>query len=315
MTCEEVRENLSLYLYGELDFGLEEIIEQHLHICSACASALDQERTWHTAVLAEQVEVPLDLLSKSRRDFRDTIEVAREATVPAWIRWVDSLGLRPSSWSMRLATASLLICLGFGVSRLLERAEIVDPYEISGLSAQMGLLNPARARVRYIKPLGPNRVQLVVDEIRERSIEANSSDQRIAQLLLAASKDPTDPALRAESIGILNSQPGDEVRDALLDTVMHDSNAGVRLKALEGLSRFTGDPETRHAVTFVLSHDDNPDVRMQAINLLVPPPGDMSFSPELAGTLQQLMRNEPNDYIRTRCRHALEAMNASVDIY
>ena len=129
MTCEEVRENLSLYLYGELDFGVEEIIEQHLHICGACANALDQERTWHTAVLAEQVEVPLDLLSKCRREFRDTIEVAREASVPAWIRWVDSLGLRPSSWSMRLATASLLICLGFGVSRLLERAEIVDPYE------------------------------------------------------------------------------------------------------------------------------------------------------------------------------------------
>jgi HEAT repeats/Putative zinc-finger len=314
MTCEEVRESLSLYLYGELDFATEELVEQHLHLCSACASALGQERSWHAASLSHEVEVPLDLLSKCRLQLRDSVEVARDASEPVWVRWIDSLGLRPSSWSMRLATASLLICLGFGVSRLLERAEIIDPYQVGGFSAQMGFVNPARARVRYIKPLGPGRVQLVVDEIRERSFEGDSSDQRIAQLLLAASKDPTDPALRAESIGILNSQPGDEVRDALLDSIKHDPNAGVRLKALEGLSRFADDAETRHALSFVLSHDDNPDVRMQAINLLVPP-GDMSFSAELAGTLQQVMRSERNDYIRTRCRNALQAMNASVDIY
>lgn len=315
MTCEEVRQNLSLYLYGELGFDTEEVIEQHLHACSACTDELRQERLWHTAVRSDDVEVPLDLLSKCRQDLHESIEVAREASQPAWIRWIDSLGLRPSSWSMRLATASLLICLGFGISRLMERAEIVDPYTKIGFATQMGFFDPARARVRFVKPVGPNRVQMIVDEIQEHTIEADSSDQRITDLLVAAAKDPTDPALRVESVGILSNQNGDEVRQVLLDSVVHDPNAGVRLKALEGLARFNGDAATRSAVSFVLAHDENPDVRTQAVNVLVPEPGDMTFSPQLAGTLQQLMRTEPNDYIRMRCRRALQAMNASVDIY
>ena len=314
MTCQEIQRSFSLYLYGELDFDLEEAVEQHLHDCALCTKALGQERAWHAAMILEQSEPPLALLSKCREDLRDSIGVARDVAQPVWLRWVDSLGLRPSPWSMRLATASLLICLGFGISRLVERGQLAL-YSGDGSQEQMSILGPAQTRVRFIEPQGTDGVQLVVDEIRERVIAGSTSDDRIRRLLFTAAKDPTDPGLRVESMDILKSQPGDDVRDALLDAVTHDPNAGVRLKALQGLTRYTDDPETRHTVSFVLSHDENPDVRTQAIDLLVPSPGDITFSPQLAGTLQELMRTERNDYIRNRCQHALHAMNASVDIY
>jgi hypothetical protein len=87
------------------------------------------------------------------------------------------------------------------------------------------------------------------------------------------------------------------------------------MKALSALARFDSDPAARHVIAYVLEHDVNSDVRTQAIDLLVPSPASLAFSPQLAGTLQQLMRTERNDYIRARCQRALAAMNASSDVY
>ena len=36
MTCEETRKNLPLFLYGELSFDEEELLEGHMDECAAC---------------------------------------------------------------------------------------------------------------------------------------------------------------------------------------------------------------------------------------------------------------------------------------
>ena len=40
MTCEEARNNLPLFLYGELSFDEEEQVEVHVDECPACRIAL-----------------------------------------------------------------------------------------------------------------------------------------------------------------------------------------------------------------------------------------------------------------------------------
>ena len=62
MTCQQVQKDLSLYLYGELDFAREEELETHLSECAFCQRALAREKEWHTAANAERMDVPLDLL-------------------------------------------------------------------------------------------------------------------------------------------------------------------------------------------------------------------------------------------------------------
>jgi len=316
VTCSEAQANLSLYLYGELDFTTEEWLEAHLTECAACREALDRERHWHERLELQQSEVPLDFLSQCRQELRETLGIAREASEPGWIGWIDSLGLKPSPWSMRLAMASLLICLGFGVSRLVERNGLPGPeYPYAAATAHMGMMNPSQVRIRSIEPSSGDRIQFVIDEITEHVVSGTWQDEPIRQLLLSAAKDPTDPALRVDSVEILKNESGEDVRDTLVDVAQHDPSAGVRMKALAALGRFEGDPATRQAISYVLEHDVNPDVRTQAIDLLVPSPASLAFSPQLAGTLQQLMRTEQNDYIRTRCQRALAAMNASTDVY
>ena len=124
--------------------------------------------------------------------------------------------------------------------------------------------------------------------------------------------------------GIVTCYPGDitvedrqragghagQIRSALLEAVRHDPNAGVRLKALDGLKSFAGDSETRKALTQVLLTDDNPGVRTQVIDLLIPQRSDA-----MVGVLQELMVKEDNDYIRTRVQKALHEMNASIETY
>ena len=126
------------------------------------------------------------------------------------------------------------------------------------------------SRVRYVEPVSPGRVQIVLDETRQRVLSGSVDDEAIQRLLLTAAKDPSDAGLRVESVDLLkNNSQSAEIRKALVYSLQHDPNAGVRLKALDGLKQFAEDPDTRQALTQVLLKDDNPGVRTQVIDLLV----------------------------------------------
>jgi HEAT repeat protein len=154
-------------------------------------------------------------------------------------------------------------------------------------------------------------VKLLLEETRQRELSGQLGDGEIRRLLLAAAADPADPGLRVESIDLLKSQSSDdEVRKALLNALRGDPNCGVRLKAIEGLRAYAKDPETRRVLAAVLLNDDNPGVRTQAIDLLV-----QSKEPDVAGVLQELVRREGNNYVRSRSQRALSEMKASVGTF
>jgi hypothetical protein len=314
MSCHDVQTNLSLYLYGELDFAQEEALEQHLSGCALCQRALEREKSWHTALNSERVAPPLELLSACRRDLRTALSSTSGATSrrPAQ-SWFTQLGFSPTQWSMRVAAASFLVVIGFSAARWVDRNGVPG---VRGSETRMGLIDAATARIRDIEPGDNNRVRIVFDQIRPREITGRVNDDDIRQLLLAAMKDPADPSIRVDSVDILKSQDGSDVRDALISSVQHDPNAAVRLKALEGLRRFAGDPVTRDALKFVLQNDTDPGVRSEAIDVLVPVNQRVEFNPDLATMLQQIVRSErEDDYVRMRSLQLLQEMNASSSVY
>ncbi len=317
MTCHQVQTNLSLYLYGELDFATEEKIEQHLDECSLCQNALAREKSWHTVVNSESMDVPLELLSQCRRDLRTAIS-SSDVTRKPRIKWWNSgqpFGFFATRWSARVALATFLVFVGFSAARWLDRNGVPGGIEISGTN-QMGLLDPGSARIRDIQSDGNQHVRIIVDRIRQQEIAGRVDDQDVRQWLLAAMRDPADPGIRVDSVEVLQGQGGSDIRDALLYSIRHDSNAAVRLKALESLRLFAGDPAARETLRFVLEHDRDPGVRSEAIDILAPLSESIEFSPALAGTLQQIVRSEQNDdYVRMRCLQVLGKMNASFDVY
>lgn len=316
MTCQQVQLNLSLYLYGELDFAQEEELERHLEQCAWCERALTREKTWHTSVSAESVDVPLDFLAECREDLRNAVKLRSSAG--KWKRFLDSwpepLGFSPSSWSFRMAVGSFLVFVGFSLGQFVHTSGNYAP--LRGVS-EMGLLNPYTSRIKNIQAGRDGQVRIIFDQVREGQLVGQADSAEVRKLLLSAAKDAADPGLQVDSVNILKDQGGDDIRDVLLDVVRHDANAGVRLKALEALRRYSDDSATRQGVAFVLEHDDNPGVRSQAIDMLVPSSGRIGFSPELANTLEEVIRSEQNDddYVQMRCLQVLQEMGAVSNVY
>jgi hypothetical protein len=305
--CQWSRDRFALLLYGELNFDDEERVEAHLDACADCRAALLREKALHAAFDTVEIAPSPSLLRECREDLRlRLIEEPAPRAAGWWERTVDALTLRPSAGMLRPVGALTLIALGFFGARLLPYADLSGQFNASSLTPD--------ARVRYVEPQNGGRVQIVVDETRQRIISGKLDDAPIRGLLLAAAKDPSDPGLRAETLGILNARAQSaDVRGALIFAMEHDKNAGVREKAINGLTPFTADPEVRNALTYVLLSDSNPGLRTEAIDLLTRGP---QVDRQLIGTLQELMlRGEQLGYVRERCRRVLQAVNASAETY
>jgi len=299
-----------MLLYGELSFDEEESVDAHLESCAECRTALERERALHAAFDQAEIEPPASVLWESRQNLQRQIAAEHVPThgfigrTGWWDRLLDARWLQS-------AGALALLSIGFFGARLLPNL---------GLGATgMSMVDPGEQRVRSVEP-GPNGgIQIVLDETHQRVVSGGLDDQNIRVLLLSAAKDPSDPGLRYETVGILNDRAqAAEVRDTLIYALEHDENAGVRLKAMDGLKPFVRQPEVRKALSGVLLSDGNPGMRTQAIDLLTQGVGDSANSGldrDIIGTLQELMNRENNAYVRQRGERVLQLVNASQETY
>jgi anti-sigma factor RsiW len=314
MTCHETQSRLSLYLYGELDFAAEEAVERHLSECAFCQQALAREKRWHTAASAGYLDVPLELLAESRQELRSALRA--EPGPPSRrsrfsFEWPSFLRISPNRWSYQLALASFLVFVGFTGGRFVGQGGVSSLVPISGAS----VLGAPVSHVRDIQPNGTGRVRILVDEVHQREVIGSLQDQNVRRWLLVAVQDSPDPGIRVDSAEMLAGDSGNDVRDALLERVQHDSNAAVRLKALEALQRFVDDPVTRKAVRSVLEHDTEPAIRAAAIDVLASVNGKPRLTPELAATLRTMARSDRDEYLRTRCVQLLQAYDDAFGVY
>ena len=312
MNCQQVQLNLSLYLYGELEFRQEEEVEQHLTECALCQTALAREKSWHTSLNAVQLDVPLALLAECRQDLSAAVgEIGHEGKVSRW-RWSDLLSFRPSTWSLKVAVASFLLFVGFRSGQWVEG----HGRSIGSVSTPITEASLINSHIRDIQPNGDNHVRIVWDQVEEKQITGGVADAQVRQLLLKAAESSADPGIRVDSVEILNGQTGADIREALLGAVRRDSNVAVRLKALDGLRQFADDAATRNTLEYVLEHDESPEVRSQAIDVLAPANRQLNFTPDLIRILQGMSRSQQEDeYVRDRCFQILHEMKDSSSVY
>ncbi|MBL0160084.1 MAG: HEAT repeat domain-containing protein [Bryobacterales bacterium] len=307
MNCETAKQQLVLFVYGELSFDEEELMEQHLDGCAGCSAERARLESLQEVLSQGESEVPAGLLARCRRDLAVQVAAAHAAPrrslslAALWRDWV----VNPPLW-LRPVGAVAMLALGFFAARIV-------PGDSPAL-ARMGVAQdpaPVFSRVRLVNPNDSGGVRVQYEEVRQREMSGALQDDHIRRLLLAAAVDQTDPGLRVESIDLLKQHcSDDEVRRALMNALRTDSNSGVRLKALEGLKPYARDPETRKVLAQVLLVDDNPGVRTQAIDMLV-----QNKEPEMAGVLQELLPNEQNGYVRSRIQKALNEMKASAGTF
>jgi len=311
MTCEEARKNLPFFLYGELSFDEEELVEVHVDECAECREELAREKAMFAALDRAEVEPSPRALEDARAELHRRLALSAprisQPSAGFWdkVREGFTIHFHFAPGIAQVAGAAVMLVLGFLTARMTPNSLL------GGRFGSASLVEPATSRVRYVEPVSPGRVQIVLDETRQRVLSGSVDDEAIQRLLLTAAKDPSDAGLRVESVDLLkNNSQSAEIRKALVYALEHDPNAGVRLKALDGLKQFAEDPDTRQALTQVLLKDDNPGVRTLVIDLLVE-----RHTNAMVSVLQELMEKEDNNGIRLRCQKILQEMNASAEMY
>ena len=313
MTCNSVLQIIPLYFYGELSPVEEDQLEQHLHECPACAREMERQRALAGMLDRRQAEVPSGLLDECRADLMAAIQggagVPDKASTSPWRLFLNALSHSFSSWVQyrQPVGAMALLAIGFFAAR-------VTTFTAKPSANELGLVSPPSdqsfSTIRSIQPNPSGGVQIAFDETNRRVVSGPTDDQRIRQLLLAATRED-NPAVRVESMDVLKGRSSSmDVRDALLNAVAHDPNPGVRLKAVEGLKPLAGEPDVRKVLAQVLLADDNSAVRMQVVDLLVEHRDDA-----IVGVLQDLMQKENNSYVRLKSEKALKEMNASLGTF
>jgi anti-sigma factor RsiW len=304
MNCDWVQHNVSLYLYNELGDDSRHELEQHLMRCRNCAAEFESTKSFHEAMSALPApEVTPNLLTASRMQLAEALEHAEQ--LHGWRRFV----LDPMALLQRMrvspALAAAIFIVGFGgglgtMYSLRPGGAVVLPHEMHDMSkASIG-------SVRSIE-VQPNSDQVSInyDRVLPDQVQGNASDPKIQELLAYAARNNDNSGVRLDSVGVL-AKKGDDpaARETLTYSLRYDSNPGVRLKALEALEPYVReDVRVRNAVLEALLNDSNPGVRSGAIHLLEPVKADTS----VRAALQQLSKEDPNDYIRSESKRLLSS--------
>jgi len=310
MKCEEAARLLPLYLYGELDFDEEETLESHLDECEKCRREVERQHKLNEVLDAAAMHVDDGMLTGARLESRSRLKREPRLHQSSWDRLAEMFSIRfaPAPALAQSLGAIALVALGFLGARIAPQ----DWLSHSGSDNLADVLDPGASRVRYVEPDDSGRVRIVIEETKRRTLTGRVDDAPIRQWLMTATQDTADPGVRVQSVELLESRcrGSADIRNVLLNSLQHDPNAGVRLKALDGLKQFATDPETKQVLTHVLLTDSNPGVRSEVVDLLVQRPDD-----PMVGVLQELLSRENNGYIRQRCERALHDMNASSETY
>src|SRR5258708_25214286 len=114
------------------------------------------------------------------------------------------------------------------------------------------------------------------------SMEGSLDSPGIRELLLMGTHAAADNGVRVNSVSLLANEcraghacvggaDPKGIRNQLLVSMLYDEDAGVRLKALEGLQQYVGqDPRVRDAIAEPLSRDPSAEGRKEAIATLGP---------------------------------------------
>jgi hypothetical protein len=315
MKCESASESIVLMHYGELPDELAGVLEQHLAGCESCRGELESMRLFEEHLAALPVLEPSpNLLAQSRMRLDDELDmipphglVTRLRT--NFFRWMGHLQSAP-------ALATLLIGVGFLAGNFTYRYQVAHaPKPRAGAVTVSHPTEGVIANVTGIVQTPDSElVQVNYNKVVPETVEGSLDSPEIRQLLLMGTNAAATDGVRMHSVALLTNeckaghecQPtpdGKGIRHALLVSLRYDSDAGVRMKALEGLQRFVGqDQHVRDAVAEALMSDPDAEVRKTAISMLQPVRSDSSVQQ----VLRTVSTQDTNPYIRTASFQALQ---------
>jgi hypothetical protein len=316
MKCQSARDCIVLLNYGELPDELAGALEQHLTGCVDCSEELEAFRGFEERLATMPVLEPSpNLLAQSRMRLDDALDMIPPHGFLTQLRtnfyrWVGNVQSAP-------ALATLLLGVGFLTGNFTHRYQVANAPKSHDKDI-VKVSHPADGVVANVTGIvqTPNSelVQVKYNKIVPESMEGSLDSPDIRNLLMVGTNAAATPGVRINAVSLLTDeckaghacQPtadGNGIRHALMVSLRYDEDAGVRMKALEGLQQYVvQDQHVRDAVLEAVAHDPDPSVRRSAIGLLEPVQSDSS----VRQVLRTVATQDANPYIRTASYNALQ---------
>jgi hypothetical protein len=307
MKCEWLRENIVLYVYGELPDDARHELEQHVARCADCAAELKAEQNFHALLSQDRAADPTpNLLAASRMRLQEALETAPQGGFFSRLVFDPANWLRQVRFSPALASAILIIGFAGGIGTMykIRPTDQNAPIAVSKPDHPQAAADVSIAGINSItQEPGTNQISIKYNTVSTQEVQGSLNDQRIQQLLLYAARNNYNSGVRVDSVDLLAQKTNDmQVRDALIYALQNDTNPGVRLKSLSALGAYVkDDANARDAILRALVNDTNSGVRIEALRLLEPVEADGS----VRGVLMTLAAKDQNQYIRSQARTML----------
>jgi hypothetical protein len=315
MKCQSARDCIVLLNYGELPDELAGVLEQHLAGCEDCTEELEAFRGFEERLATMPVLEPSpNLLAQSRMRLDDALDMIPPHGFLTQLRtnfyrWVGNVQSAP-------ALATLLLGVGFLGGNFTHRYQVARAPKAPSVVTVNHPSDGVIANVTGIVQT-PNSelVQVNYNRLVPESMEGSLDSQEIRNLLLVGTNAGATDKVRMSSVALLTNeckaghacQPsadGKGVLHTLMVSLRYDPDAGVRMKALDGLQQYVGqDQHVRDAVLEAVMHDQDAEVRKTAIGLLEPVQSDSS----VRQVLRTVATQDANPYIRTASFNALQS--------
>jgi hypothetical protein len=309
MDCELAQQKIALLAYGELPDDQCHMLEGHLGACKRCQEELAAVQALQQAMaLAPSEEPSANLLAQARLRLEEALENMPRASwltriQESMFRGVAMLGRAP-------VAASALLVLGLGSGAI--GGYRFAAHGHTGVGMLPAIDGPARIVnvSSIVREPNTENVEIHFNRLVPETTHGSLDDLQIRQLLLLGAESQVNPVVAQKSVSLLADEclaghqcADGPIRNALLVALRYDKDAGVRLKALDGLKPYVAeDMRVRDAVLESLMDDSDAGVRSQAIDLLQPVEADSS----VRQVLHTVASEDDNPHIRTVSQKVLD---------
>ena len=309
MDCELAQQKIALLAYGELPDDQCHMLEGHLGACKRCQEELAAVQALQQAMaLAPSEEPSANLLAQARLRLEEALDNMPRAS---WLtRFQESMFRGVAMLGRAPVAASALLILGLGSGAI--GGYRFAAHGHTGVGMIPAIDGPARIVnvSSIVREPNTENVEIHFNRLVPETTHGSLDDLQIRQLLLLGAESQVNPVVAQKSVSLLADEclaghqcADGPIRNALLVALRYDKDAGVRLKALDGLKPYVAeDMRVRDAVLESLMDDSDAGVRSQAIDLLQPVEADSS----VRQVLHTVASEDDNPHIRTVSQKVLD---------